>query len=289
VLTRAGTREGGAASELSGRRIITGVLPRRSLFARKRPGSSGSQPLVANLDLLVIVTDPAGDFSISRVVRFVEALRTGCDAPVLLAVNKADLVTDAAARAAEARAAIPGIDACAISARSGEGIADLRARWSPGDTIALAGSSGVGKSTLVNALCGVSVGTATVRGDGRGRHTTTARRAYATSDGALLIDTPGMREVGIYGGDAEAGTGFTDIEELAEGCRYRDCRHEREPGCAVLAAVSEGRLARDRYESYLELRRETETTAAEHRERKRRWEKEIAREMKRMRKQRDQG
>jgi ribosome biogenesis GTPase len=195
--------------------VIVRVLTRRSLFARKRPG-------------------------ISRVERFIEALRTGCEAPALLVVNKADTVTDAAAWAGKARASIPGIDACAISARTGEGIEDLRRRWAPGDTVALAGSSGVGKSTLVNALCGVSVGTAETRGDGRGRHTTTTRRAYVTTDGALLIDTPGMREIGVFSEDAGGGTGFADIEELAKACRFRDCRHEREPGCAVLEAVAAG-------------------------------------------------
>jgi ribosome biogenesis GTPase len=185
--------------------VIVRVLTRRSLFARKRPG-------------------------ISRVERFIEALRTGCEAPALLVVNKADTVTDAAAWAGQARASIPGIE-------------DLRRRWAPGDTVALAGSSGVGKSTLVNALCGVSVGTAETRGDGRGRHTTTTRRAYVTTDGALLIDTPGMREIGVFSEDAGGGTGFADIEELAKACRFRDCRHEREPGCAVLEAVAAGRLA----------------------------------------------
>lgn len=282
VLAGAATSDGEAADR-SRRRVITGVLPRRSLFARKRPGVSGSQPLVANLDLLVIVTDPLGDFSIPRVVRYVEALRTGCDAPVLLAVNKADTVADAEARAAEARGAIPGIDACAVSALRGDGLGELRDRLAVGSTVALAGSSGVGKSTLVNALCRAQAGTAGLRGDGRGRHTTTARRAYLTTDGALLIDTPGMREIGVYSEDADGGTGFADIEELAERCRFRDCRHEQEPGCAVLEAVDDGRLTRDRYESFLELRRETEITAAEHRERKRQWEKEISREVKRMR------
>lgn len=265
---------------------ITGVLSRRSLFARKRPGSTEQQPLVANLDLLVVVTDPGGDFSLRRVERYVEALRAGCDAPVLLAINKADTVRDAPARAAEARAAIPGIDAVAVSARTGAGLGELGARWAAGETVVLAGSSGVGKSTLVNALCGTSADVGELRGDGRGKHKTTARRAYATTDGALLIDTPGLREVGLFTEDGDSGTAFPEILELEDQCRFRDCRHEHEPGCAVRGAVEAGTIDPERYESYLRLRAEAASTAAEYRERKRRWEKEISQEVKRMRKSR---
>ncbi|NBF40529.1 MAG: ribosome small subunit-dependent GTPase A [Spirochaetes bacterium] len=270
-----------------GEAAITRVLARRSLFARKRPGSSRRQPLVANLDLLVIVTDPGGDFSVRRVERYVEALASGCDAPVVLAVNKADTVDDAATRAAEARLAISGLDAVAISARTGQGIPELRSRWASGDTVVLAGSSGVGKSTLVNVLCGTAAETGDLRGDGRGMHKTTTRRAYVTDDGAFLVDTPGLREVGLYSEDGSAGTAFPEIVELEDQCRFRDCRHEEEPGCAVRAAVESGEIDRGRYESFLALRTEAETTAAEARERKRRWEKEIAKEIRRFRKRSD--
>ena len=270
-----------------GEALITWVLPRQSLFARKRPGSHERQPLVANLDLLIIVTDPTGDFSIRRVERYVEALASGCDAPVVLAVNKADTVDDAETRAAEARSAIPGLDAVAISARTGTGIAEMRTRWSPGDTVVLAGSSGVGKSTLVNVLCGTAAETGDLRGDGRGMHKTTTRRAYVTDDGALLVDTPGLREVGLYSEEGSAGTAFPEIVELEDRCRFRDCRHEEEPGCAVRAAVESGEIGRGRYESFLALRAEAETTAAEARERKRLREKEIAKEIRRFRKRSD--
>lgn len=274
----------GVRPATGGEALITRVLPRQSLFARKRPGSHERQPLVANLDLLIIVTDPTGDFSIRRVERYVEALASGCDAPVVLAVNKADTVDDAETRVAEARSAIPGLDAVAISARTGTGIAELRTRWSPGDTVVLAGSSGVGKSTLVNHLCGTAAETGDLRGDGRGMHKTTTRRAYVTADGAFLVDTPGLREVGLYSEEGSAGTAFPEIVELEDRCRFRDCRHEHEPGCAVRAAAESGEIDRGRYESFLRLRAEAQTTAAEYRERKRRWEKEISQEVKRMRK-----
>ncbi len=271
----------------AGEALITRVLPRQSLFARKRPGSHERQPLVANLDLLIIVTDPTGDFSIRRVERYVEALASGCDAPVVLAVNKADTVDDAETRVAEARRAIPGLDAVAISARTGTGIAELRSRWSPGDTVVLAGSSGVGKSTLVNVLCGTAAETGDLRGDGRGMHKTTTRRAYVTDNGAFLVDTPGLREVGLYSEERSAGTAFPEIVELEDRCRFRDCRHEEEPGCAVRAAVESGEIDRGRYESFLALRAEAETTAAEAWERKRLREKEIAKEIRRYKKRSD--
>jgi ribosome biogenesis GTPase len=270
----------------TGDAAITRVLARRSLFARKRPGSSERQPLVANLDLLVIVTDPGGDFSMRRIERYVEALASGCDAPVVLAINKADTMDNAADRATEARAAIPGLDVIAISAKTGAGLAELRARWSPGDTVVLAGSSGVGKSTLVKALCGTVAQTGDLRGDGRGMHKTTTRRAYVTDDGVLLVDTPGLREVGLYSEDGSAGTAFPEIVELEDQCRFRDCRHEEDPGCAVRAAVDSGEIDRSRYESFLALRAEAETTVAEARERKRRWQKEVTKEIKRMKKHR---
>jgi ribosome biogenesis GTPase len=279
------------AVEGEGEAGIRWVLPRRSVFARKRPGLPAAQPLAANLDLLVVVTDPGGDFSIRRVERYVETLRAGCDAPVLLAINKADTADDAADRAEEARTAIPGLDAVAISARTGAGLAELAERWKPSDTVVLAGSSGVGKSTLVNALCEAGAETGDLREDGRGKHKTTTRRAYVAHDGALLIDTPGLREVGLYyndgpGAGAESGGGsagaFADIEALAEQCKFRNCRHESEPGCAVRAAVEAGELEAGRYESYLTLRSESEVSVAAYRERKRRWEKEIAQEIRRM-------
>ncbi|MFO7781555.1 MAG: GTPase RsgA, partial [Spirochaetia bacterium] len=143
------------------------------------------------------------------------------------------------------------------------------------------------KSTLVNVLCGTAAETGDLRGDGRGMHKTTTRRAYVTDGGAFLVDTPGLREVGLYSEDGNAGTAFPEIIELEDQCRFRDCRHGDEPGCAVRAAVEAGEIDRGRYESFLALRTEAETTAVEARDRKRRREKEIAKEIRRFTKRSD--
>jgi ribosome biogenesis GTPase len=175
--------------------------------------------------------------------------------PVVV-LSKADLDDDVAGHRVAAEAVAPGVDVIVVSAVTGEGLEDVRAHLAPGRTVAFIGSSGVGKSTLVNALAGRELlTTAGIReDDARGRHTTTRRQLVALADG-LVIDTPGMRELGLLDGDGLA-TAFEDVERAASACRFRDCRHETEPGCAVRAALATGDLDHARFRAYRKLERE---------------------------------
>jgi len=218
---------------------IAEVLPRRGTIVRRAAGArTAPQVLAANVDLALVV-EPLPDPHPRRAERLV-ALAGAGDVPAALVLTKADTATDmVAARLARC---VGVADAVAVSALDGTGLDLLRLLWRPGETAVLLGPSGAGKSTLANALLGEErQATGAVRAsDGRGRHTTVARELLALSDGALLIDTPGIREVGVWGG---TGGAFADIDELAAGCRFRDCRHEGEPGCAVRGVVDEERLA----------------------------------------------
>jgi ribosome biogenesis GTPase / thiamine phosphate phosphatase len=229
------------------------VLPRWSALARADPGDAGVQTLAANVDL-VLVTAPADRSSPSRVEREL-TLAWDSGAVPLVVVTKCDLDSGAVAETLAARVA--GVDVIAVSAVSGEGTAELRARLSPDRTAVLLGPSGAGKSTLANALLGVErLATGNVRdGDRRGRHTTTARQLVAVPGGGVLIDTPGLRSLGLPA-DIEIAAGFPDIEALAERCRFADCAHEGEPGCAVAAALASGELAPERLQSFRKLARE---------------------------------
>lgn len=237
---------------------IHGVLPRRSIFSRKAAGEvTEEQPVAANVDTLVVVTGLDDNFNVRRIERYlVLAWESGAQPVIVL--NKADLAEnlDEAVMAVENVAA--GTPVVVTSAAAGEGLAALEPWLRPGRTLALVGSSGVGKSTLINALAGSGIrATSDVSGSvGKGRHTTTSRELIVLPNGALVIDTPGMREIGLWGDeDSLAGT-FQDIEELFGACRFNDCRHEREPGCAVNAALEDGTLDEGRWHSYLKLQRE---------------------------------
>jgi ribosome biogenesis GTPase len=241
-----------------GRATITGVLPRRSRFSRKAAGDvTEEQVVAANIDTVFLVSGLDRDFNLRRIERYLVTTRDGGAAPVII-LNKSDLCDDVAGVVAEVCALAGDAPVHAISSLHREGLDVITAYLRPGRTIALLGSSGVGKSTLVNALLGEErLRTREVRGsDSRGRHTTTHRELIALPQGGLLVDTPGMRELQLWDAEASIDGAFDDVEAIAPGCYFRDCRHETEPRCAVKAAAADGRLPPERLESYLKLRRE---------------------------------
>ena len=238
---------------------VRAVLPRRSRFSRTAAGDRTEEQVVAaNVDVVFLVSGLDGDFNVRRLERYLTVAWDSGARPVVV-LNKADLCADADARAAEAEAAAPGAPVVVLSAATGTGVEALRAQVPPGATGALLGSSGVGKSSLVNALLGRErQAVRAVRADdSRGRHTTTHRELIPLPGGGLIMDTPGMRELQIWSADDDGlETAFADVEALAARCRFADCTHENEPGCAVRAALEDGSLDRGRFRSYTKLRRE---------------------------------
>ena len=251
--------ESGAAGD---HRLIQRVLPRKTAVVRRSPGDRKmpSQVLAANVDTVFVVTSMNADFNVRRLERYMTVAWESGAWPVVL-LSKADLATDREAFLAEAAAAAPGVEIIPVSAVSGEGLDDVRAHLGDGRTVVFTGSSGVGKSSIVNALAGAPLlATAAIReDDARGRHTTT-RRQLVRLAGALLIDTPGLRELGVTDGDGVAAA-FDDIERLAAACRFSDCEHRSEPGCAVRDAIAGGTLDRARFEAWGKLEREAARAA----------------------------
>ena len=236
---------------------VARLEPRRTVLVRDSAGeSSRTQALAANVDVVLVVEHLDPDPDLGRVERLLTlAWRSGARPVVVL--TKADLVPDAAGMAAEVEAAAPGADVHAVSAADGTGLEPLRALLTPGTTLVVVGSSGAGKSTLVNVLAGAEVmAVGDRRADGRGRHTTTHREVVALPGGALLIDTPGLRGVGVVADDAALDAAFADVADLARRCRFADCAHRTEPGCAVQAALDSGELPERRYASWQRLARE---------------------------------
>lgn len=240
-----------------GTSVVRFVVPRRSAFIRKTAGDATSaQVVAANVDVALIATALAGDMSERRLERYLTLAWESGAMPIVV-LTKSDLGDDIGSSVAAASLAAPGAEVLAVSAVTGDGVDALAAHLLPGRTAVLLGSSGVGKSTLVNRLLGAErQRTATVADDGRGRHTTTHRELVRLANGALLIDTPGMRELQLWSADAGLDSAFADVEALADQCRFRDCEHEAEPDCAVLGAVSRGALPADRLASWHRLRRE---------------------------------
>lgn len=238
--------------------VIHAVLPRKSAFSRKTAGrKTGEQVVAANADTVFITAGLDENYNLRRLERTLTLAWNSGARPVIL-LNKSDLCADAEARKLETEAACPGADVLVVSAAGKTGLRQLDPYLIPGQTVVFLGSSGAGKSTLINALYGSEIlKTNSVSSLGsRGRHTTTARSLFRLPGGALVMDTPGMRELQVWGDDAGMETSFTDIERLADGCRFRDCRHENEPGCAVRAAVENGQLDAGRLESYHKLLKE---------------------------------
>jgi ribosome biogenesis GTPase len=233
------------------------VVPRRSAFVRKSAGGvTEAQVVAANVDVALIATALPGDLSTRRLERYLTLAWESGAIPVVV-LTKSDLAEDLEAALAKASVAAPGADVVAVSARTGDGVAGLTRHLVPGRTAVLLGSSGVGKSTLVNSLLGVDrQRTATVDHVGKGKHTTTHRELVPLANGALLIDTPGMRELQLWTADDGLDSAFADLAELAERCRFRDCVHADEPGCAVRSAVESGALAPERLHHWHRLRRE---------------------------------
>jgi len=250
----------------NGAATIRAVLPRRGAFMRKAPGDTDhdlvdAQVVAANVDLALIVCAVGEDWNERRIERYATLAKASGARP-LLAISKADLAPDGGELLGRARIAAPGITTILVCAPQGQGLPELAAEIPSGSSVVLVGSSGAGKSTLLNALAGQDLAsTGEVREDDqRGRHTTTHRQLYRLSAGpaagALIIDTPGMRELQLWADEDEVGGAFPEIEELARGCRFRDCRHELEPGCAVREALESGALDAGRYEGWRKLVKE---------------------------------
>lgn len=251
--------------------LIERVLERRTVFTRGAAGREvRAQIVAANVDLVLAVCGLDADFNVRRIERYLARIwASGAQPSVIL--NKADLCADTAARVALVERHALGVPIHVISALRSEGLEAVRAGLQDGLTVALVGSSGAGKSTLVNALLGEDrMPTGAVRAqDGRGCHVTTHRQLVRLPRGGLLLDTPGMRELQLV--DEEGlDTVFADLEALAAQCRFRDCRHEAEPGCAVREALASGELAADRVEHFRQLQREAQAYALRHDARQRR-------------------
>lgn len=241
-----------------GTATIHNILPRRSKFSRKIAGNLTQEQVIAsNIDSLFIVMSLNYDFNMRRLERYLIMAWENGASPVIV-LNKADLCDDVEEKISQVEAIAFGIPVHAISSVTKQGFDALKHYFSEGATIALSGSSGVGKSTIINQLAGENIQVVKeIRDDdSKGRHTTTHRELILLKQGGLIIDTPGMREFQLWDANEGAQETFTDIESLSKHCRFSDCNHNNEPGCAVKLAISDGTISSKRYENYLKLQKE---------------------------------
>lgn len=244
--------------------IIESLFPRKSAFIRKAAGiESREQIVAANIDTVFVCMSLNNDFNLRRMERYIATAFDSGATPVVV-LTKADLCAELSEKVAEIERIAVGVDIVTVSSLNDD-FDGVKAYLLPGKTAAFLGSSGVGKSTLINKLLGEDViPTAGIRsGDDKGRHTTTHRELITLPNGACVIDTPGMRELGMWDNESGIETAFSDVEELISRCRFSDCSHNNEPGCAVRRAIKDGSLDESRWNSYLKLKVESEYTANE--------------------------
>ena len=236
--------------------IVEAVLPRTSKFSRHEAGKvTREQVIAANVDVAFLVAALNQDLNPRRLERYITTAWSGGSSPVIV-LTKPDLCDDVDAALGEVEPVALGIPIHVVNGLTGEGVDELQRYLDGNKTVALLGSSGAGKSTLLNRVAGVELQrVAEIRHDGKGRHTTTERHLFLVPGGGLVLDTPGMRELQLWDDDSIDQT-FADVAELAEHCRFDDCTHEHEPGCAVIAANEAGTLPAERLESYRKLQRE---------------------------------
>ncbi|MBO8156823.1 MAG: ribosome small subunit-dependent GTPase A [Bacillaceae bacterium] len=240
--------------------IIHQILERKSLLVRNRAGEKQeAQVMAANVDFVFLVSALNRDFNPRRMERYLTLVYESGASPVIV-LTKMDLAEDLDEKISSTEEVAPGVPVIAVNSLTGDGYEQLLPFITKGKTISLLGSSGAGKSTMINRLFGKKIQKTleTREGDDRGRHTTTHRELFVLPDGGVMIDTPGMRELQLWSGNEALQTTFSDIEQLAEHCQFRDCKHESEPNCAVKAAIQSGELTEERLKSYRKLGRELE-------------------------------